>query len=322
MPLISIIVPVYNSSKYLRACLDSIVNQTFSEFELIIVNDGSTDDSDTIIDEYAKSDERIKVFSQANKGQASARNFGVNQSVSDWICFIDSDDVINPYFLEYLYKAVTENNAGMSVCSYIEGEKTDNAFFEKKEYLYTDYEINESNVLDLVKEFSNIYWLVCTKLIRKDIVVCQLFDEGRIYEDNAVAPKWLYKAKKIVVVDLPLYFYTQNDKSTTHSAFSLKQLDLLWALEQQLAFLDSISFYKMELRILLFYMDCTDSLISKMSNQIEYKKCCKVVRKQSKRIVKKHVQNLILYSEEEKRIRSFLHPFLTRIICKMFRNDR
>lgn len=322
MPLISIIVPVYNSSEYLRLCIDSIINQSFCDYELILIDDGSTDDSGDVINAYAKADNRIKVFHQTNRGQAATRNFGVMQADSDWVCFIDSDDVVNPYYLEYLYKAVLENDVAMSVCGYIDGSKIDNSFFSDLDYLVNIYKIDEKNLIKLEKYYSNSYWLIWGKLIKKDIVLSNMFIDNRIYEDNAVAPKWLYYAHNVAIVDLPLYFYTKNEHSTTRSAFSTKQLDLLWALEQQLAFLDSISFYKMELRILLFYMDCTDSLISKMSNQIEYKKRCKVIRKQSKRIVKKHVQNLILCSEEEKRIRNFLHPFLTRISCKMFRNDR
>ena len=129
MPAVSIIVPVYNVEKYLRECLDSILNQTFKDFELILIDDGSKDKSGEICDEYAKVHSNITVVHQNNQGQAAARNNGVKISEADWIMFVDSDDVIHPDLLQFLYKAATESNSGMAVTERVKAETIPENFF-------------------------------------------------------------------------------------------------------------------------------------------------------------------------------------------------
>lgn len=316
MPLISVIVPVYNSSEYLNACIDSVLAQTFNDFELIFIDDGSTDNSGQIIDEYADQDTRIIAFHQNNSGQAAARNFGIKKAKSDWICFIDSDDVVNPFYLEYLYKAATENKVSMSICNSIESGSPECSFFQKSDYLSTTYNIDEDNMMLMEESISGSYWTIWAKLIKKEIVLSNMFTEGRIYEDNAVAPKWLYEAQRIAVVDLPLYFYTINDTGTTQSGFSEKKIDLLWALEQQLSFLDSIFFVKMKMRILMFYMDCVDSMLCNIRKQNSSSQ--KQVKKHAQNVVKKYSSNEKVSVNEKNRINVFLHPLRERIRRKLF----
>lgn len=292
--------------------------QTFIDFELILIDDGSTDNSDKIIDDYVTKDNRIMAFHQPNSGQAAARNLGIKKARTDWVCFIDSDDFVHPLFLEYLYRAIDDNNAKMSVCGYCEGRCVESSFLKKETYRVSAYEINKESIVYLEKEYPNSFWLVCTKLIKKEIVLNNLFTEGKIYEDNAVAPKWLYEAQKIAVVDLPLYFYTINESSTTQSEFSLKKLDLLWALEQQLSFLDSISFSKMKMRILMMYMDCVDSMLRKMKEYADLKIRIKEFHSRSRKNVKKYCANEKLNSNEKNRVNAFLHPLRERIRRKLF----
>lgn len=317
MTIISIVVPVYNSESFLHECLDSIITQTFENFELLLIDDGSTDNSGEICDEYAKKDSRIKVYHQENSGQAVARNRGIKYSSAEWICFIDSDDVVNPCYLEYLYKAITENNVLMSVCGSVEKLTTNNDFFNIIQYDSSVYSIDEENMLLLSEKISSTYWTIWAKLIKKDIVLSYLFCEGKIYEDNAIAPKWLYEAKKIAVVDLPLYFYRKNEQGTTKSEFSLKNLDLLWALEEQLEFLDSIAYSKMRLKILLFYIDCSNSMICNLKNK-NFKNKALYVKKQGKKTVRKYGRFENITKKDKKKIDSYLYPFIYRLKHKLF----
>lgn len=312
MPLISVIVPVYNNSKYLSQCIDCIINQTLSDFELILINDGSTDNSGAICDEYSKKDSRVKVVHQNNRGQASARNKGIRIAKGQWMSFIDSDDVVHPDYLNLLYKAVKNNNAHLSVCGIIEGRNIDDDFFLRKSAEELVFSISDQTMLYLETNYSNSFWLVCGKLIDSNIVRCNLFCEGKIYEDNAVAPKWLYSAKDVVVVNTSLYFYRNNDNGTTRKDFSLKKIDLLWALEEQINFLVKIEYYAMAARQLKLYISSVHYIIANLI-KIDCPKRATEVKTNGKHIVKKYkklgVNNALL----RKQIYEFLHPNLSRI---------
>ena len=115
-PKISIIIPSFNEEKNISRCLDSVLNQTFTDFEVLCVDDGSTDKTYEIIEAYSKKDSRIIPLKNPNKGVSSARNFGIDNSNGEYIGFVDSDDFIQPQMYEFLYRAVTENNCDFSVC--------------------------------------------------------------------------------------------------------------------------------------------------------------------------------------------------------------
>ncbi len=116
MPKVSVIIPVYNTEKYLRQCLDSVINQTLTDIEIICVNDGSTDNSTNILNEYANNDSRIIVLSQKNSGAAIARNNGINNAIGDYLYFIDSDDYVDTTFLEKMYSKSLKYNADICLC--------------------------------------------------------------------------------------------------------------------------------------------------------------------------------------------------------------
>ena len=120
MPEISIIVPVYRAEKYLNACVDSILNQTYSDFELVLIEDGSPDQSGAICDEYAQKDDRVRVIHQPNQGQAAARNHALPMTQGKWLCYVDSDDAIHPQMLEHLHRAAEKSGAGISMCQFLE----------------------------------------------------------------------------------------------------------------------------------------------------------------------------------------------------------
>lgn len=251
MVVISVIVPVYNAEKYLNRCIESILDQTFKDLELILVDDGSKDSSGDICEKYAGRDQRIKVIHQENKGQAAARNRGVFSAAGEWIAFVDADDMIQQQMLEYLYRAVISTNSKIAVCKLLESNECPAGFKQEQNYNCTFIRLDEKKLLqwctatDLNVVDKYIYWIVCAKLVHKSLVKVFPFEEGRIYEDNALVFKWLFNAGSIAVCNNVMYFYCVNHTGTTKSNYSIRKLDWLWALEEQIKFYKKIKFLKM-----------------------------------------------------------------------------
>ena len=253
MPKISVIIPVYNVENYLKDCIDSVLAQTFTDFELILVDDGSPDKSGLICDEYSEKDSRIRVFHQENQGQAAARNFGVTKAATDWICFVDSDDVIHPQMLSTLFGAVENSDVKISMALLSESvskEKISEIFSDDIDKSLQIIDVCEDVLFEFFKD--SRYHSVCAKLIQKDLLIKYPFQVGRIHEDSPVICKWLVEAGRIAYSPNVFYVYIDNGDSTTRSKFTLKKLDLLWAWEQQIKFYKSIGFKKMQ-KILEYY---------------------------------------------------------------------
>lgn len=224
--MISVIVPVYNAEKYLSTCIESILSQTYTNFELLLVDDGSTDNSGVICDEYAQKDNRIKVIHQENSGVSSARNAGLKICNGDYIQFIDSDDYIKSSFLEILYSAIMNDNSQIAVCKattvLIDGtEKESNSKVIDNICL----EKNEATVF-LFNEMNNALW---NKLISKDVIKNIAFEEGRTFgEDPYFLVQILNNCDKVSFVPDELYYYRKNEGSITSTRFSEKKLDQVY----------------------------------------------------------------------------------------------
>ena len=218
---ISIIVPVYNSSKYLNRCLDSLINQTYKNLEIIIVDDGSTDDSLDIIKKYSiKYGKLIKFFTQKNSGQGKARNVGLKNATGDLIAFVDSDDSIELDMYEKMVSALVNHNACIAVCDfkYIISNgnvRIDKGFLQKSDNDLKNYIISSPGP--------------CNKLIKKDIIKKSKFKflENHIFEDYASIPSLAIYCSNIVYLEEPLYNYYANDNSTMHTINFEKNLDIL-----------------------------------------------------------------------------------------------
>ena len=239
--MISVIVPVYNVEAYLRRCLDSILNQTCRDFELLLVDDGSTDCSGRICEEYAQKDGRIEVFHKANGGISSARNLGLNNATGDYISFIDSDDWVEPDFLEVLLRLLLANNADISQCFYI--KETSKIRDENLPVIRTDsseiFEGRETlhNLFDKRMSFRTV--LAWNKLYKRRLFESLRFPEGIIFEDEAFTHEVLYQSDKLVVNDSTLYHYTWRADSLSNSKQSFKYLDLVGAVERRVAFFEA-----------------------------------------------------------------------------------
>lgn len=233
---ISIIVPVYNVEDYLRECLDSILNQDFNDFELILVDDGSTDNSGQICDDYCCKRKNIKVFHIKNCGQASARNFGFTQSVGEYICYVDSDDIIHPQLLSSLLSCFKDNDTKIAMCSAESGEVISSDFYNNKEAIFIKRNVDEdffNSMIDSDWETQGIKLdVIWGKLIHREIIQQFPFADGRIYEDTAVICSWLDASKTVYDSSTQLYFYRKRENSTISSSFSRRKLDQLWADEE------------------------------------------------------------------------------------------
>ena len=236
MSKISIIIPVYNVEKYLKRCMDSILNQTFQDFEIVLINDGSTDKSGVLCDEYAKADKRIHVFHQANMGRAKARNVGLDYVMdtdSEWITMIDSDDWVHERYLEILYNVATDNNVAVSACEWERDlNEWGDTFIEEKGEVYSPEEL-------WVKGWKTKVNPPC-KLFKKELWKNIRFPEGRIYEDGATMPRAIFLVDRMAFVPLKLYFYFYNENGTMAAKWSERKLQEILTLKELLVFFKKI----------------------------------------------------------------------------------
>lgn len=211
MSKISIIIPVYNVEKYLKRCLDSIINQTFKDLEIICINDGSTDDSQKILDEYAAKDPRIKVLNQKKSGPSTARNLGISLASGEYISFIDSDDWIDLDFYEKLYTSAKKYDADIAIAGIIRLNAHRRKFLlnipEEKIYTNTDEKFKICNCPDLNYTCNKIYKLGKIKKFELK------FKEGVVYEDIIYTPQVIYYLDKLVTVPNTYYYYWRTPNS-------------------------------------------------------------------------------------------------------------
>ena len=224
MDKISVIVPVYNVEKYLKRCLDSIINQTYKNLEIILINDGSTDNSGIICDEYAKKDNRIIVKHKENSGVSSTKNLGMKISTGEFITFIDSDDTVDENYIEILYNNLISTNSDISVTAYKVVNEKGNLIQDssKQSGLPKDATIIYEGK-DIIRELllqKTIKNFVC-KLYRKE-VLCN-FKEGVTYEDIVFSVQVMMKAKKVVYINTGVYNYLKRSKGIT-ATITLKNL--------------------------------------------------------------------------------------------------
>ncbi len=209
MPKISVVVPVYNVEEYLNECIKSILNQTFIDFELILVDDGSVDKSGQICDEYAVQDNRVKVIHQANKGVSIARNNAIAIAKSEYICFIDSDDYIDRTMFKKLYDVITRNDCDLVKCGYSsfrDGIVVDTKVFKESKIFIDDTLVRLA--MDGV-----LFTIPCNGIYKRKIVEKVKFPENLVEEDVYFSGMYLFLSRKIGFVNEALYFYRQNSNS-------------------------------------------------------------------------------------------------------------
>ncbi len=226
-PLISIIVPVYNVDKYLNKCIQSIIEQTYSNLEIIIIDDGSTDNSPALCDEWAKRDSRIQVIHKANGGQSDARNVGLSIARGEYIGFVDSDDWIHREMYEYMISILSSNEADIAECGMFKYSNMDDDIpFQQAENIAV-FEREQA-----VKTLLDESYFTCTvpsKLLKREIATTVLFETGKINEDILWPYYAFVKASRVVHTSRQLYAYYQRPGSTMNSGFTEKRLDGMYA---------------------------------------------------------------------------------------------
>lgn len=270
MPKVSIIVPVYNVEKYLDKCLKSLVNQTFKDFEIIIVNDGSPDNSSQIIENYKlKYSNMIKVITQQNQGLSDSRNNGLKLATADYIIFVDSDDYIELNMVEKLYKEITEKQADVVICG-------NNVVNENYELLSKAFP-NKYESYDFVTQmiFGNLSaW---NKIIKKSLLDDKyLFFRSNVwYEDIDFSFKLFLKAKKIFILHENLYNYLLRSGSIMNSKNLIKNLDLIKAFDEIIQYSKKSNYYNKYYNEIEFlavnhlYISCIVRIITSNSDKNE-----------------------------------------------------
>lgn len=223
-PLISIIVPVYNTEKYLEECVQSCVKQSYSNFEIILVDDGSTDGSGQLCEKLAKSDERVLIFHKINGGLSDTRNYGLDKSKGDYIVFVDSDDIISEMMLSTLYKEMNENKADIVSCDLAHFVDGDRPFFVQ-EYQKTTL-LSDDALKELLYQ-KTISTSSCGKIYKRSSLIENRFVKGQRFEDNDFLFRMVKNSTFIVSTNAKLYGYRHRKKSITSSSFSKNDFDII-----------------------------------------------------------------------------------------------
>lgn len=246
--LISVIVPVYNVSPYLKECVDSIRKQTYENLQILLVDDGSTDDSGRIADQYEKKDERIRVIHRENGGLSAARNTGLASAKGTYVSFIDSDDVISCYFIETLYTMAKENQVSIAQCGF--------QYFYDTVPAEANRQKSDSRIYDRIRMQEQLYRhktgteavVVWNKLYHKKIVYDLKFPEGLNHEDEGTTYRLFDRTKRIAVCRAPLYYYRKRQGSIVNSknqknAYDVKRL--MWERIKYYEAKDSVAYQKL-----------------------------------------------------------------------------
>lgn len=220
---VSVIVPVYNVELYLEKCLDSLVNQTLKEIEVIVVNDGSPDNSQQIIDKYTKKYQNIKAYIKENGGLSDARNYGIKEANGEYLAFIDSDDYIDETMLEKMYQKAKKDNLDIVVCNSVN-------VYENGNNIEIKSNLNYSN--NNVKNYLISPPMACTKIYKRTLFNKIEFKKNIFYEDLELIPKLVKLTKKIDFIDEGLYYYYQRTGSIMkQKEFNKRLLDIFDVLD-------------------------------------------------------------------------------------------
>ncbi len=237
MPEISVIVPVYRVEPYLRRCVDSILSQTFTDFELILVDDGSPDNCGAICDEYALKDSRVRVIHKQNGGLSDARNAGIDMAKGEFLTFIDSDDLVAPEYLNRLYRSIKSSAAEISICNMLPFKDGSSPQIEEQNSNDSKRIISGRDAcLSIYRMDGTVPIMAWGKLYKSSLFNGIRYPVGLIHEDDATTPKLFYLANKIAQIGDKLYLYRSRADSIMSQPFSAKRFDCLSAVDSCIMF--------------------------------------------------------------------------------------
>lgn len=230
-PKISMVVPVYGVEPYLRECLDSIVAQSYRNLDIILVDDGSPDGCGKICDEYAASDDRIRVIHQENAGLSAARNVGIREAQGEYLCFVDSDDAVHPEFVSALYGACVRTGAEIALCKF-SSQKNKLRTSDIADRICTAREIS----VELSMDATGVIGVAWNKLYAARLFEKLHFPVGRIHEDEATVYRFYWESRSCVLLEDVLYFYRIRESSITNQTFSPRRMDAALAYQERIHF--------------------------------------------------------------------------------------
>lgn len=236
-PRISVIVPVYNVLPYLDRCLDSLLAQTFRDFEVILVDDGSTDGCGVRCEEWAPRLPGGRVVHQRNGGLANARNAGVAVAAAEWVAFVDSDDYVFPEYLEHLLDLAETNGVALASCGYLRTAGPSPEDEDDGRECHVSQNLAESFLWLQQEKLPVMMW---GKLFRRDLLLAVPQPDGRLHEDFAIIAQIVHRAGRVAVGTKKLYVYCDNPRSIIHSSDPKRLRDLLWAIRERALFYRSL----------------------------------------------------------------------------------
>ena len=323
--LVSIIVPVYNTKNELPRCLSSILMQTYFNLEILLVDDGSTDGSGQICDEYATNDKRIRVIHKTNGGAASARNVGLDYAKGDYIGFVDSDDFIDLNMYQSMLDNCINNKCDIAFCGRydVDGEKKSIGLCPKEKRIYDRYEaINKLFAWDEIDSSQ------CDKLFKKELWKELRFPVGRVCEDVAVIYKVILNATRIISVPIPYYNYVHRIHSASDDSFSPRIFDFSYQTKTILDYITTNNIkeiYDSAISFRIASIIFTIKYICSVSNR-DYRTHKNVfnsfkeelrlyfINKEKPTIVKRYLNNTLRFVYYRRRIKSFLKKLISRFV--------
>lgn len=321
MNKVTIVVPIYNVSKYLDACITSIINQTFKDLEIILVNDGSKDNSLDICKKYSEFDSRIKILDKENGGLSSARNFGLDAATGEYILFLDGDDFLEQDTIEFALNKLEKNNAEILVFGVY------NYYLETKskyrlEKNNEDYEMvmnSDDALITMLNRELSFKWMACNKLYKRSLFNTIRYPIQKLYEDLGTTYKVIQKAKKIVYCSTPKYYYVQNPQSITKTfLFNEREMhriemcnDMYYGIKKNT--INSELLNKLEVFRLSQYVSVLNVMIR--SNAFD-EHLVKDIRK----MCRNSLYNIIIYANKKQKIQFLLLAISYNLYKVIFKN--
>ena len=315
MSKVSIVIPVYNVEQYLRRCIDSVLSQSYTDYEMILVDDGSTDTSGQICDEYS-GDSRIHVIHKANEGAGAARNTGIETATGDYITFIDSDDYIAGCYLERMVQTAEQTGSDIVQCGYLYGDEAAYSFRKESEQVIKPV-IMDSHEVFRTRDAKII---ICAKLYKTILFEGIRYPKVSIHDDEFVTYKLLYKAKRTALTAIPYYYYYKSPNSIMREKKVFYPDNFIQAYEERIRFFEAegeqelvlISYKERCVRLMLFLAQCYGS----RENQNDKKMMIAMFRQDYK-----HIKNFKISVKERVMLSAFnMFPVIMAKVISRLRN--
>lgn len=317
-PLVSIIMPAYNAKSYLPRSIESIINQTYPNWEFLIVDDGSVDGSIDLCQEYEKNDQRIRLICNVHGGTACARNTALDMAKGDYIAFLDADDAYHSKYLEYMVNAALKNDCDVALCATIRGTDANEFFLSEKEAHFSVISVDEGfaqmyggNWPDMIAPY--------TKLYAKHLFDRVRFPAGMYFEDAATMNLAIYYSNRIIQTDEPLYFYNITPNSSSVTKRSVELLDREKALRSHWEFYLQEERKDLVLLNMPFYLVELISIYHRIKGS-DNPSDCEQIREKFENVYRIYKRKVIFSEQQKNQILAFQHPQLYDI-RNMIRNE-